>query len=169
MMNTKEIWQDIIEYKGMYQVSNLGRVKSLKRKGRNKERILKSSIDYNDYLHLSFSKNNTTKCFYIHKLMAMAFLNHKPNGQKLVVDHINNIRNDNRLENLQLINQRENTSKDRKGGSSKYVGVCWSKQAKKWLASITINNKQKHLGLFTNEIEAHLVYQKALNDLNCKD
>ena len=47
----------------------------------------------------------------------MAFLNHKPNGNKLVVDHINNVKTDNRLSNLQIITQRKNTSKDRTGGS----------------------------------------------------
>jgi ribosomal protein L15E len=72
----------------------------------------------------------------------MAFLNHTPCGYKIVVDHIdNNIKTDNRLENLQLITQRENVSKDIKNTSSKYIGVCWHKKAKKWRSSIQINGK----------------------------
>jgi hypothetical protein len=97
----------------------------------------------------------------------MAFLNHKPDGtNKIVVDHINNIKTDNRLVNLQLISQRENTSKDKKNGTSQYTGVCWKKSKNKFEAQININNKYKYLGLFTDEYEAHLAYEKALKMYN---
>jgi hypothetical protein len=99
----------------------------------------------------------------VHTLVAMVFLNHKPDGtNKICVDHINNIKTDNRLVNLQLITNRENTSKDKKDGTSKYVGVCWQKSKNKWMAQINIDDKKKYLGYFTDEHEAHLVYQKAL-------
>jgi hypothetical protein len=85
-------------------------------------------------------------------LVAMAFLNHKPDGtHKIVVDHINNNKLDNRVVNLQLISQRENLSKDRKDGTSKYVGVCWKKSRNKWQVDIKIDGKRKYLGLFTDE------------------
>ena len=88
------------------------------------------------------------------------FLNHKPN-KEFVVDHINNIKLDNRLENLQLITQRENSSKDRKG-TSVYRGVSWAKQNKKWIAQITINKKKINLGYFTIELNASKAYNLAL-------
>lgn len=171
-MNTKEIFKDIPGYEGLYQASNLGRIKSLPRikeysNGNNhitKEIILKSSNDGKGYLSIGLNKNRIAKTFRVHQLIAMAFLNHKPNGKrKIVVDHINNIRNDNRVTNLQLITQRENTSKDKKIGTSKYVGVHWCKRNKRFMSIIRINGKKKYLGSFNFEYDAHLAYQKELS------
>lgn len=156
-----EIFKDIPGYEGMYQVSNLGCVKSLERKGKTKGRILKQR-KRNGYFRVNFSVKQVHKTFQVHQLVAMAFLNHNPCGFELVVDHINNIKTDNRLENLQLISVRENTSKDKKGGTSKYIGVTFHKLTNKWQSCIYINGKYKHLGLFINEKDAHLTYQKAL-------
>jgi hypothetical protein len=158
-----EIFKDIHGYEGMYQVSDLGRVKSFKL---NKERILKPGISRNGYLHVVLCNEGKQKNVKIHKLVAMAFLNHKPDGtNKIVVDHLNNIRTDNRLENLQLISNRENCSKDRKGFTSKYTGVSWSKASNKWLSIIEINGKIKHLGVFNSEEEAGQYYQDALKSI----
>ena len=157
-----EIFKDIPNYEGMYQVSNLGRVKSLKF---NKEKILKLGLGGCGYLIVAFCKGKQ-KTINVHQLVAIAFLNHKPNGNNgLIVDHKDNNPLNNRLENLQLISHRENLSKDRKGCSSKYIGVCWSKKDNKWVSSISINGERKHLGLFKCELEASAEYQKELEML----
>lgn len=104
------------------------------------------------------------KGYEIHVLMAITYLNHVPCGHKIVVDHKNTLRFDNSLENLQLITQRQNLTKDKKG-TSKYPGVSFH-QNKNWRAQIRINGKQKYLGVFPTEEEAHQAYQKALSDLN---
>tara|TARA_R110001632_G_C11076374_1_gene387963 strand:- start:13 stop:513 length:501 start_codon:yes stop_codon:yes gene_type:complete len=165
-----EIWKEVKGYRD-YEVSNLGRVKSLARivitaKGSRtcKEKILKPSVDGQGYLKVCLSSNGKGKVKRIHRLVAIVFLNHTPNGNKLVVDHINNVKTDNRLENLQVITNRENLSKDKKG-VSKYTGVTWMKKANKWRAYIYINGKNKHLGMFINELEASEAYQIALNSL----
>ena len=167
-----EEFRDVPGYEGLYQVSNLGNVKSLARtimksNGRKhsiKEKILKPASDRN-YLGINLYKKDKHKYYKVHKLVAMAFLNHIPNGHiGLVVDHIDNNKLNNNLENLQLISARKNSSKDRTGGASQYVGVCWSKQSKKWRAQIGINGKDRHLGTFTCELEASEAYQKALKD-----
>lgn len=155
----KEVWRDIKGYEGYYQVSSCGRVKSLKY---NKEKILKLSQDGGGYYHCDLYLNGNQKTIKVHKLVAIAFLGHKPNGMKIVVDHINNVKTDNRLENLQLISHRKNLSKDKKGYSSQYVGVTWYKPTSKWKAQIGINGKKKHLGLFSNELQAAQAYQLAL-------
>jgi hypothetical protein len=160
-MNKKEVFKDIKGFEGIYQVSNLGRVKSLKF---NKEKILKAG-DSNGYCTVDLWKNKKRYSKHVHKLVAMAFLDHEPNGYKLVVDHVNNVRTDNRVENLQIITPRKNTSKDRKKGTSKYIGVYWSKHASKWHSQIQINGKRKYLGLFTDEYEAHLSYQNELKNI----
>ena len=157
-----EIWKKTPGFND-YEVSNLGNVKSLKF---GKERILNNRIDKKSYCSVNLSnKGEQIKNFKVHKLVAMAFLNHTPCGYKIVVDHINNIKTDNRLENLQLITQRENVSKDIKNTSSKYIGVCWDKKSKKWRSKIQINGSTKNLGHFKNEKIAHAVYLYTLNNL----
>jgi hypothetical protein len=169
----EEIWKDIPDYEGFYQVSNLGRIKSLKRivyqhgiyPFTSKEKILKQNISSNGYFIVGLFKNNKRKTQNTHQIVAIAFLNHKPDGtRKIVVDHINNIKTDNRVENLQLITTRENLSKDKKG-NSKYIGVYWCEKTKRYKSQIRTNFKQKYLGSFINEYDAHLAYQKALKEI----
>jgi len=169
----QEIWKDIPNYEGMYQVSNLGNVKSVSRiilRGSkypflSKEKNLKQSKSGIGYLKVALCKNGIAKTISIHCLVAMAFLNYNQKGKNgYEIDHINNIKSDNRAENLQLITQRENASKDR-NGTSQYTGVSWNKKAKKWIVFIVINNKHNYLGLFTNEYDAHLAYQEKLKQI----
>ena len=170
-----EIWKDIPEYEGLYKVSNLGNIKSLSKeillKGKypfiSKEKNLKLRKDIQGYLKIDIRKNQKAKTFKVHQLIAMAFLNHKLDGTtKLVIDHINNNPSDNRLENLQIISNRENSSKDRKNKTSKYTGVHWSEPRNKWKSQIQLNNKVIYLGLFTSELEAYNAYKNKLNQIN---
>ena len=161
-MKQTEIFKDVKGYEGSYQVSNLGRVRSLKF---NKERILKLSSDSYGYYRCTLSSNGKLKSFQVHQLVAMAFLDHSPNGNKTVVDHVDNDKRNNRLENLQLITHRQNLSKDKKDCSSKYVGVYWDKSRCKWASQIVVEGKLKYLGRFTNEIEAAEAYQSTLKNL----
>ena len=172
MKEELEVWKDIPEYEGLYQISNLGRVKSLSRyinrpigSYYTKERILTNRKNSCGYYLIQLFKDGNMKNILIHQLVAMAFLNHKPNGYKLVVDHINDNKLDNRVENLQIVTQRVNTCKTQGKYSSKYKGVCYNKKANKWQSNIRINGKLKYLGLFKCELEASKAYQKALKEL----
>lgn len=157
-----EVWKDIPNYEGIYQVSNLGRVKSFKYKN---ERILKQGNDGKGYLQVCLMKNSKRRKFTIHQLVAMAFLDHTPNGMKIVVDHIDGNKNNNNLSNLQLLTQRQNTQKSNIVTTSKYIGVTKSKDSKKWRSTIKINGKNKHLGMFKCELAAAVAYNKALKEL----
>ena len=167
----KEIWKDIPNYEGRYQCSNLGRVKSLDRiihakDGLNyplKGRIKKNQLGSNGYLQTSLNKEGSCKSFKIHQLVAICFLNHKPNGYCMVVDHKDNNPLNNHIDNLQIITNRQNSSKDKKGGTSKYVGVSW--QVYKWIARIRINGKKVHLGYYDKEYDAHLAVQAKLKEI----
>ena len=156
-----EIWKDVLDYDGLYKVSNKGRIKSLKY---NKEIILKQHIGGIGYSSINLCKDGKSIKRRIHQLVAESFLGHIRCGHTLIVDHINDIKTDNRLENLQIITQRENTCRTQGKYSSKYKGVSFYKKTNKWVAHISINKKIKHLGYFKNEHEAHLTYLKALNN-----
>lgn len=166
-MKHNELWQNIPGYEAYYKVSNKGRVKSLKRivphptsgKRTIKERILKSAILKNRP-HVVLKKDGKTKLISIHQLMAMAFLNHQPNGHKIIVDHIDNNPLNNNLDNLQLISQRKNTSKDKKPKSG-YTGVY--KHGNKWRAVIYKNGKLNRIGTFDTPLKASKEYQKHLS------
>jgi hypothetical protein len=104
-----EIWKDVVGYEGFYQVSNLGRVKRLKRLGNKKlginsvtEKILESTPNGNGYNSTALFK----KKFLTHRLVALSFL--PCNDNELVVNHKNGIKNDNRLENLEWVTKSGN-------------------------------------------------------------
>ena len=166
-----EIWKDVPEYEGIYKISDKGKVKSLERyvdNGRGgykliRERILRPNRNTQGYLHVGLHNEGKKKTTAIHQLMSVAFLGHVPNGNNIVVDHIDNDKLNNILGNLQIITNRENCSKDRTGYTSDYVGVSWEKNENKWRAQIKINGKKKHLGLFMDELEASRAYQIALS------
>ena len=167
-MNNTEVWKDIPNYEGLYQISNIGNVKSLGNDKSRKERILKPGKIKGGYYHVILCKDGKTKSMKIHILVAMAFLGHIPDGtHKIVPDHKDLDKSNNRVANLELITQRENIERYHlsKKTSSQYTGVYWNKPANKWVAQIYIYNKRKHLGCFLDEYEAHLAYQKALNEL----
>jgi hypothetical protein len=170
----EEVWKDVIGYEGLYQVSNLGNVKSLdryiyKKNGSvhrfQKGAMLKNVCGKDGYLTTGLTKDNTRKGYKVHQLVAMAFLGHKPCGHKIVVDHINDIKTDNRVENINLVTNRENAYKTQGRYTSKYKGVSWSIQNKKWISSICINGKKKHLGSFNCELAASLAYQNKLKEI----
>ena len=163
----KEIFKNIPGYEEMYQVSNLGRVKSLKRFAVIEDKILNPCVSGNGYKIVMLRKHRKGKAFSLHQLVAIAFLNHNPNRHEIVVDHLDSDKTNNNVNNLQLITNRENCSKDRKKGSSKYIGVSWSNARKKWIAAIQINGLDKNLGGYVNEIDAANAYQKALKEIEC--
>ena len=110
-----EVWRDIDNYSGLYQVSNQGRVKGLNRQvvgkdGRTwnlKEKVL---VPYeggtNEYLQVSLSKDSKSRKHLVHRLVAKAFIKRIPTGME--VNHINGRLQDNRLVNLEIVTHQEN-------------------------------------------------------------
>ncbi len=159
-----EVWKDIPEYEGLYQVSNLGKVRSLNYNKTGKSKVLKTPMNSHGRNICTLYFNGKKTSFYTYVLVAYSFLNHKPKTSKLVIDHIDNNPKNDKLYNLQIITVRENCSKDKKG-ISKHTGVTWNKSSGKWLAQIQINGKYKYLGSFTDEKEAAQAYQNELNKI----
>ena len=110
------------------------------------------------------------KTVFIHKFVWDTFGDRPRNGRVLQIDHIDNCKTNNRIDNLQLLSQRANVSKGfrSKKTSSQYTGVCLDKRAGKWRAGIMINGKIIHLGYFTDEREASEAYQVALARIKTK-
>lgn len=162
-----EIWKDIPGYEELYQISNLGRVKSLEReilrryKVLAKEKILKSNISKDGYYKVSLCKDSKGKNYKVHQLVAMAFLNHIPCGREIEVNHKDEDKTNNRLENLELLTYEEHLKFTYRNATSKYIGVCFNKKTNKWLSAIKINGKSKGLGSFKTELEAYEARKKA--------
>lgn len=176
-MNKKEeIWKDIPNYEGYYQASSLGRVRSLDRwitYSNGQERFYKGGImrggTQAGYKFTTLKISGQGRAYKVSQLVAMAFLGHEPNGYSLVVDHINGDRSDDRVENLRIVTQRENSStcfrSNEESFSSQYVGVHWNKEESKWRAQIVHNGVNTFLGYYDTEIEASKAYQLALSKI----
>ena len=108
----EEIWKDVVEYEALYQVSNLGRVKSLQRIDSNnhivKEKIKKLSTDKDGYKCVFLSKGNKNIQYKVHRLVALAFI---PNPDNLPqVGHKDESRDNNIVTNLEWTNSKENNN-----------------------------------------------------------
>ena len=100
-----EIWKDIKGFEGLYQISNLGRVKSLVKKNHPTESIRKLSKDKKGYLRVNLLKDGKNHTRKVHRLVAEAFIPNPKN--KPSVDHINGIKDDNRVSNLRWFTYKE--------------------------------------------------------------
>lgn len=146
-----EYWKDIPGYEGRYKVSNLGRIKSLKRYGVRKDRVLVNCVNGAGYVTIRM-ENKTNA---IHVLMAVTFLGHKPGGYDIIVDHDDNVKTNNILSNLQLISASENSAKNRKNKTG-YTGVY--KVGTGFCSAIIIKGTRHYLGYFNSPEDAHDKY-----------
>ena len=160
-----EIWKPVKNYEGLYEVSNFGRIKSLKKtivnkSGRinrhTKEKIVRS-YNHDGYRRIRLTKSGKGNQVLVHRIVINSYYGHSD----LLIDHINGIRHDNRIENLEYVTNSENTLRgyERNGKSSKFRGVSFSPRTKnKWAVSVSVNNKTIHIGRYETEIEAHREY-----------
>lgn len=114
MTNIQEIWKDVIGYDGLYQVSNLGRIKTVYQGHalKNKEGILKPLFSFNKkrnrigYASVFLYKNCVPKQSDVHRLVAKAFIPNPDN--KPQVNHIDGNKLNNALDNLEWVTASEN-------------------------------------------------------------
>lgn len=106
-----EIWKDIKNYEGLYQVSNFGNVKRISSfRGVNKQYLndyyLKPLDNGKGYYRIKLTKNNSSKRIMLHRIIAEAFISNELN--KPFINHINGNKKDNSIENLEWCTQSEN-------------------------------------------------------------
>ena len=174
----KEEWKPIEGYEGLYEVSNLGRVKSIERnvpfRGSSitmHGKVLKPYANENGYCFVVLYQNTRQKRHKIHRLVAETFI---PNPEKKkCINHVDGNKKNNRVDNLEWCTHSENNKhahdnglikpkniakglwnpdNANKNNTSGRKGVCYDKRKKKWMAQITINRKHIFLGYF-NKIE----------------
>ena len=147
----EELWKDIKGYEGLYQVSNLGRVKSLNKNkvGRystylKKGKILSCNYNHNRYGKITLYKNGKHKEKRVHRLVAEAFIPNPDN--KPQVNHIDNNSKNNKVENLEWVTVKENVQHAYKIGATKTSKIrqynLSGKVVKEW-------NSQKEASLKT--------------------
>ena len=127
----EEVWKDINEFKGYYQVSNFGRIKSLFRYVKVKngfrsvpEKILKPKIDKDGYLHVVLQKDRKSRYLTIHRIVADTFIDNPNNLPH--VNHKNENKQDNRVENLEWCTEQYNCNygnRNKKLSKSKYKAI----------------------------------------------
>ena len=119
----EEIWKDIkftdtdgkeYDYTGLYQISNMGRVRSIERYDANghllKERVLKSYMDKQGYLYNVLCKNGKTKNFKTHRLVAHMFVDNPKPKEFIIVNHKSEVKNDNVWTNLEWCDFKYNSN-----------------------------------------------------------
>lgn len=118
-----EIWKDIEGYEGLYQVSNIGNVKSMNYGRTRKEKLLNLNLDGRGYYYVVLCKDGIHKNKTIHRLVAMAFIPNPDNKRE--IDHIDTVRTNNNVENLQWATRKENSNNpiSRRKNSASKIGT----------------------------------------------
>lgn len=101
-----EIWKDIEGYEGLYQVSNYGRVKSLKNKSNHKNELIMKQAIVCGYKKICLSKNSIQKMYSVHRLVAIAFIKNPLNKEE--VNHKDGNKQNNKANNLEWVTSSEN-------------------------------------------------------------
>lgn len=159
-----EEWRDVPGYEGKYQVSNLGRVKTLNWKQTGEERMLTATRNHGRYYFVMLQKGKIRKHNFVHRLVWIAFNGPIPEGMQL--NHINEDITDNRLVNLSLVTPSENVNW---GTRNKRVSEKLTNgKLAKWVIKLSVNNEILHFYPSTNQVEREIgICQSAVSMCCC--
>jgi len=152
-----EIWKPIENYEGNYWVSDCGNIK-------NRHNQIKSVRDnLRGYLICDLYKDGSRKTCSVARLVGKAFI--EPKNEKFVeIDHIDNDKYNNFVENLRWIDKSgNNRNKQSVRNKHGFIGVYLRRN--KYLAQIRVDKKKKHLGTYDTPAEAHEAYMNEYNKI----
>lgn len=152
-----EIWRDVVGYEGKYKISNLGNIYSYYSK-----RNMNPSYDKGYKKVVLRGGDIPKKNTMIHILVALTFLDKDYIKKGLVCNHIDMVRDNNNISNLEIVTKRYNTSFAK--GTGKNTGVTFFRG--RYVAAITYLKKSYHLGAYGNNEDAHNKYLEAVNAIN---
>jgi hypothetical protein len=164
MTTLPEQWRSVVDDQGdehgSYQVSNLGRVMSTKRRT---PRLIRGCVSIRGYRLIKIDG----KTMFLSRLVALAFL---PNPEGLPeVDHIDRNPLNNRVENLRWANRSMNCLNRRTWGKCCYRGVSFNKRQHQYVAQISHQGVRVHLGTYDSPEEAASVYDFHARELRSSD
>ena len=144
----EELWKDIPGYEGLYQVSNLGQVRSLnyaKKKGNIK--LLKSRKS-SGYIRVTLVKHGKHKCFFVHRLVALCFIENPLNYP--IINHKDENKENNRVDNLEWCSFWYNTNY---GSRNEKVAEKLRKHEEKWVAVNCYNLQGNFIKYYRSMLE----------------
>lgn len=170
MTKIQEIWKDVVGFEGAYQISSIGRVRSLKRvcyDGKTyKGKILKPWVCANNGYKMIRLYNGPKQLYTtVHSLVCMAFIG-EPSG--LFCDHINSDKLDNRVENLQYLSNRDNVIKGAVKNASGYLGVRKHGREKTFRYDATIFGFHYSKSGFNTALEASKARERFISETMTK-
>ena len=186
--NENEVWKDVVGYEGLYQVSNLGRIRKIRKKNlysKNKmcpliSNIMTPRFVTGGYLSVRLTKDKKSKGKRVHRAVAEAFIQNP--GKKETVNHKDFDKTNNHVSNLEWMTNAENINHAFKNGrfksssirkrsikknmplTSKYMGVHYDTKKDRFIAQITYNGVNNYLGTFKKEIDAAIAYKNKLKE-----
>jgi hypothetical protein len=171
MVSVEEIWVPIAgDWRREYQVSSIGRCRSVDdfRPPRGRPfppQIYKLKRDIHGYNRVKLSDSSSAAASYkVSRLVADAFIFNDDPTSKIQVDHLDNDRSNDRIDNLEWVTeaeqQRRRAARMRAIGktTSQFIGVTWHDSDQRWCAQIVVEKKRKFLGNFRDEVEAARTY-----------
>ena len=108
MKSVIETWKEVPGYEGLYEVSNCGAVRSLNYQGKKRIKYLRNMKNLDGYEAIRLYRDGKVKKFSVHRLVYETFVGEIPEGYE--IDHINTVRDDNRLVNLRVVTSKENSN-----------------------------------------------------------
>ena len=166
----KEVWKTVQGY-NQFEASNLGNIRTKNRVVQRKNgrpltvkgKTLTKHINRWGYEMVKYSSDGKSRLYLVHRLVYLAFYGEIPSG--FVVDHINNKRSDNRIDNLQAITNAENLSKDRWRSRKHNLPTGVNKNIDGgYVAEFYAGNKRYYLGVYSTADSAGEAYRKAKDD-----